>query len=150
MTGAMRPTSLTEAIANRDCEKKNLSQNGINECELDLFVMSEVALTDAYNRAVPAVAKFERPAQEDAKTDIKESFVKSQQAWCAYRGASCIFDSDSLEGGSMEPGISFSCRRKRNEARIKALNVLTTCYTGGDCQTPPLLYMYELFPDDRP
>ncbi len=150
MTSPIRPTTLEDARAHSDCEKKVIGQDTINDCALYRFVLSQATLTEAYNRALPAVAKFERPAQDDAKTDLKASFAKSQAAWCAYREASCTFDADSLEGGSMQPMIAFSCRREKNEARIKALNTLVTCYQGGNCQWPPLLYMYEMFPGEAP
>ena len=150
MTGPMRSTTLEDARANSDCEKKNDGQDTINECELYRFVLSQATLTEAYNRALPAIAKFKRPALDKAKTDFKASFSRSQAAWCAYREASCTFDADSLEGGSMQPMIAFSCRREKNEARIKALDTLVTCYQGGDCQWPPLLYRYEMFPSEAP
>jgi len=141
-------TTLEGAKAHSDCEKKVGGQEDrINECALYRFVLSQAALTEAYNRALTAIAKFDQPARDD---DIKASFAKSQAAWCAYREASCDFDADSLGGGSMTPEISFLCRSKRNEARIKALGTLTTCVSGGDCQMPPLFYMYELFPGEHP
>jgi uncharacterized protein YecT (DUF1311 family) len=150
MTGPMRTTSLEDARANSDCEKKVDGQDTINDCALYRFVLSQATLTEAYNRAFPAVAKFKPAVRDHAKTDLEASFAKSQAAWCAYREASCTFDADSLEGGSMQPMIAFSCRREKNEARIKALDTLATCYQGGDCQWPPLLYMYELSPNAPP
>ena len=50
MTGPMRPTSIEDARANSDCEKKVSGQDTINDCALYRFVLPQATLTDAYNR----------------------------------------------------------------------------------------------------
>ncbi len=55
--------------------------------------------------------------------------IEAERAWVKFRDAECAFRTGTARGGSIYPMLVALCRTKLTEARIKQLDVQTTCKT---------------------
>ena len=109
------------------------SERDLQECLAQTRIQSEVSLRKALNVLLVRL----KPAD-------RERFKQTHTAWCAYRDAACEFDAPPDALGSMMPRLRQQCRAARNKAQEKAVVTLSECLADGDCERPPLFFVYQV------
>jgi uncharacterized protein YecT (DUF1311 family) len=89
--------------------------------------------TEAYRKADAQLnAHYKKLLEEyrEVGEATKQSFVKSQRAWLAFRDAECELESSAVAGGSAQPMIIDSCLERLTLIRVKDFERRMTCEEG--------------------
>jgi uncharacterized protein YecT (DUF1311 family) len=113
------------AAAMADCSQA-LTTIEINACLTENQRRAELALTDAYARAIATARKSDvvLDRTRDKRIGSREALVRAERAWIAYRDAHCVTMAYTMRGGSGEGTASAACKLELTEVRIQQLHEL--------------------------
>jgi uncharacterized protein YecT (DUF1311 family) len=108
-----------------NCENPGPQQE-MNWCATRDFEKADAALNEQWKKTV--VAMKQRDTGWDASFDDRPGFfdmlLEAQRAWLKYRDAHCASEGYIFRGGSMEPFMVSTCKKKLTEERTRQLKDL--------------------------
>lgn len=103
------------------------SQAAMAQCAAQAYKQADASLNKAYRAATARL-------QDDAGR--RDSLVRAQRAWLAFRDAECQFVAGN--GGSADAMVGSMCLESLTRARTDALNQYLSCPEGDlACPLPP-------------
>jgi uncharacterized protein YecT (DUF1311 family) len=97
-------------------------QSEMNACAAEAYRKADAQLNAHYKALL---AQYSKVGEE-----TKQSFVKSQRAWLAFRDAECELEASGIEGGSAQPMIIQSCLERLTLIRVKDFERRMSCEEG--------------------
>ena len=97
------------------------SQFSMNVCATYHYVVEDLNLNDLYSQAIAKVRS----------TPAEPLLRKSQKAWLIYRDASCEYESQGVEGGSMHGAYALECMKNLTSERAQHLEKYVKCTSAG-------------------
>ncbi len=110
----------TPAMAQEvDCEAAQ-TQNDLNWCAKQEWLMADADLNEAYAAAMAFMAEIDAslPAEEQG---AKAALRAAQRAWVTVRDESCAAEGYVNYGGSMQPMVIYGCSARMSAARAEEL-----------------------------
>lgn len=108
-----------------NCDDPQVQQE-MNWCAAKSYEAADAALNRQWPRTVAAMK--ERDARLDRAYDDRpgyfETLLEAQRAWLKYRDAHCASEGFWARGGSLEPLLVATCKRKLTEERTQQLQYL--------------------------
>jgi uncharacterized protein YecT (DUF1311 family) len=85
------------------------------------MLLNDLNLNDLYSQAISKV-----------HTTLAEPLLrKSQKAWLIYRDATCEYESQGVEGGSLHGAYTLECMKNLTAERVQNLEEYVKCTSAG-------------------
>lgn len=101
-------------------------QQEMNICAHREYLIADAALNEQWR--ITRAHMRERDNQHDATYDERpgyfEVLIAAQRAWLQYRDAHCQSEGYEARGGSLEPLLVATCKRRLSEERTEQLRSL--------------------------
>ena len=119
-----RRTSLEQESVAAALENCNRSQSDMNTCAEYRYVQADLELNRVY---------LELAGRSDERDARK--LRTAQQAWVLWRDANCDYEASDLEGGSLRPLVSLTCKSRVTGDRSEwVLDMLSCTSVRGECR----------------
>ena len=114
------------------------AQTSMNICAWSRYNDTEKALTAATSRLSSLLTASEQ----------KQALAQANEAFKQFRNATCAFDLEAVEGGSMGFSVVYRCRSAYNNRRMRSLTQYAECVTQEtSCELPYFLFVYDTSSD---
>jgi uncharacterized protein YecT (DUF1311 family) len=102
-----------------DCDSDQLTQQDLNDCSNQDFLVADKELNVIYKKARDMIRSW-----DDDEGTALQAFVDGQKGWIAYRDGYCTAYAFQSHGGSMEPMLITGCMTDVTKARTKELSAM--------------------------
>jgi uncharacterized protein YecT (DUF1311 family) len=106
--------------------KTSMEQATINQCARREYESADAQMNRAWRVLVRETRKFDREIRRNGDSRATYSaLLTAQRNWVKFRDSQCEAEANQYLGGSMAPGVEYTCLARVTQARTKELNNMT-------------------------